>query len=119
MPRPLPLPQMAEEQREMRKSHSGPGSEPRRPGPFPPERVPEQLGDSLLMLVLFLFSCPVVFNSAAPWTAARQAPLSFTISCGLPKLMFIESVMPPKHLSSATPFFCLQSFPASGSFPVS
>ena len=56
---------------------------------------------------------------AAPWTAARQALLSFTISWGLLKLMFIESVMPPKHSSSATPFFCLQSFPASGSFPMS
>ena len=53
---------------------------------------------------------------ATPWTAARQAPLSFTVSQNLLKFMSIESVI----LSSATPFsFCLQSFPASESFPMS
>ena len=51
-----------------------------------------------------------------PWTAARQASLSFTVSWSLFKLMFTESVMP----SSATPFSsCPQSFPASGSLPIS
>ena len=35
---------------------------------------------------------------ATPWTAARQASLSFTISLSLLKLMSIESVMPPHHL---------------------
>ena len=34
------------------------------------------------------------------------------------KLMSIESVMPSNHLSSVAPF-CPQSFPASGSFPLS
>ena len=44
-----------------------------------------------------------------PWTAACQAFLSLTISWSLPKFMSITS--------SATLFtFCLQSFPASGSF---
>ena len=33
-----------------------------------------------------------------PWTAARQASLSFTISRSLLKLMSIESVMPSNHL---------------------
>ena len=33
-----------------------------------------------------------------PWTAARQASLSFTISWRLRKLMSIESVMPSNHL---------------------
>ena len=33
-----------------------------------------------------------------PWTAARQASLSFTISWNLLKLMSIESVMPSNHL---------------------
>ena len=32
-----------------------------------------------------------------PWTAARQASLSFTISQSLIKLMSIKSVMPSKH----------------------
>ena len=35
---------------------------------------------------------------ATPWTAARQASLSFTISQSLLKLMSIESVMPYNHL---------------------
>ena len=36
---------------------------------------------------------------ATPWTAARQASLSFTISQTLLKLMSIESVMPSNHLN--------------------
>ena len=34
-----------------------------------------------------------------PWTAARQASLSFTISWSSLKLMSIESVMPSNHLN--------------------
>ena len=37
-------------------------------------------------------------DSAAPWTPARQASLSFTISQSLLKLISIESVMPSNHL---------------------
>ena len=56
-------------------------------------------------------------DSATPWTAACQASLSFTVSQSLLKLMSVESVMPPNISSSVVPFsFCLQSFPASGSF---
>ena len=33
-----------------------------------------------------------------PWTAARQASLSLTISCSSYKFMSIESVMPSNHL---------------------
>ena len=66
------------------------------------------------------FSRSVVSNSATSWTAARQASLSFTISWSLLKLISIESVMPSNHLSSVVPFSsCLQSFPASGCFPLS
>ena len=35
---------------------------------------------------------------ATPWTAARQASLSFPVSWSLLKLMSIELVMPSKHL---------------------
>ena len=35
---------------------------------------------------------------AAPWTAARQTPLSSPISQSLLKFMFIESVMLSNHL---------------------
>ena len=51
-----------------------------------------------------------------PWTAACQAPLSFTISQSLLKFMSIESLI----LSNNCPvLLCLQSFPASGFFPMS
>ena len=54
-----------------------------------------------------------------PWTAACQASLSFTISWSLLIFMSPESVRLSTISSSATLFsFCLQSFPASGFFPV-
>ena len=57
---------------------------------------------------------------ATSQTAACQAPLSFTISQSLLIFMSIESVMLSNHLMLCHPFsFCLQSFPASGCFPVS
>ena len=49
-----------------------------------------------LSVVVQLLSCIWLF--ATPWTAARQASLSFTISQSLLKLMSIESVMPSNHL---------------------
>ena len=56
-----------------------------------------------------------------PRTAAHQAFLSITNSQSLVKLMSIESGMPSNHpILFFVPFsYCLQSFPASGSFPVS
>ena len=63
-------------------------------------------------------SCVQLFET--PWTAARQASLSITNSRSLPKPMSIESVMPSNHLIFCRPLSsCFQSFPASGSFPVS
>ena len=56
---------------------------------------------------------------ANPWTAARQASLSSTISQSLLKFMSIESVMLSISTSPAPFSFCLQPFPASRSFPVS
>ena len=44
--------------------------------------------------LLLLFSHSVVSDSVTPWTAARQASLSFTISQSLLKLMSIESMKP-------------------------
>ena len=52
---------------------------------------------------------------ATPWTAARQASLAFTISRSLPRCMSIELAIS----SSVVTFFCLHSFPASGSFLMS
>ena len=42
-----------------------------------------------------------------PWTAARQASLSITISRSLLKLMSIESVMPSSHLILYCPLLLL------------
>ena len=44
-----------------------------------------------------------------PWTAARQASLSFTISQSLLKFMSIESVMPFNHLILCHPLLLLPS----------
>ena len=44
---------------------------------------------------------------ATPWTAKRQASLSFTISQSLLKLMFIELVMPSNHLILCPPLLLL------------
>ena len=59
-----------------------------------------------------------VWLSATPWAAAPQVSLSCPISWILLKLLSIELMIPSSHL---TPFFffCPQSFPASGSFPMS
>ena len=65
-----------------------------------------------------LLSCGWFF--VTPWTAACQASLSITNSQSLLKRMSIEAVMPSNHLILCCPFSCcLQSFPASGSFPMS
>ena len=63
-------------------------------------------------------SCVQLF--ATPWTAAGQAPLSSTSSQSLFRFRSLESVMLSKYLILCHSFsFCLQSFPASGSFPTS
>ena len=63
----------------------------------------------------------VMFNSLwPPWTAARQASLSFTISQSFLKLMSMGLWCHPAISSSTVPFSsCPQYFPASGSFPMS
>ena len=69
--------------------------------------------------VVFMQSVSHVRLSATPWIA-HLASLSFTISQSLLKLMSVELVMLSNHLSSVISFsFCPQSFPASGSFPMS
>ena len=56
-------------------------------------------------------SCVRLF--ASPWTAAHQASLSITNSRNLPKLMYIESVMPSNHLILCRPLLLLPSvFPS-------
>ena len=50
------------------------------------------------VLISSVLSLSRVWLFVTPWTAARQASLSFTISQSLLKLMSIESVMPSNHL---------------------
>jgi len=64
-----------------------------------------------LVVVVQLLSRVQLF--ASPWTAARQASLSFTLSWSLLKLMPIESVMPFNHLIVCHPIIPLPSmFPS-------
>ena len=64
------------------------------------------------------FSRVLVF--ATPWAAACQASLSFTNSWSILKLCASSWWCHPTISSSVVPFSsCLQSFPTSGSFPMS
>ena len=69
---------------------------------------------------LFSHSVSHIWVFAISWTAACQASLSFTISQNLLKFMSTESWCRLTISSSVTAFSsCPQSFPASGSFPMS
>ena len=70
---------------------------------------PENIG----MFPLLLSSYSVM--SDVLQSHGLQASLSFAVSQSLCKLMSIESVMPSNHFLP----YCLQPFPASGSFPKS
>ena len=64
-------------------------------------------------VVLVVQSPSRVQLSATPWAAAHQAPLSFTISQSLLKLMSTEWVMPSNHLILCRPLLLLPSiFPS-------
>ena len=68
---------------------------------------------------LVQLSCTVVSNSLRPH-GLQHTSLSITSSQSLLKLMSIASVMPSSHLILCRPLLLLlQSFPASGSFPMS
>ena len=68
-----------------------------------------------------MLSRPVMSDSLQPHgLQAHQASLSFTIFQGLLKFISIGRWCHPTILSSVIPFSsCLQSFPASVSFPMS
>ena len=59
--------------------------------------------DSLNSMVVVVQPLSHVWLFVIPWTTARQASLSFTISWSLLKLMSIESVMPSNHLIVCRP----------------
>ena len=74
-------------------------------------------GCFVLYVVVQSTCCVWLFTT--PWTAARQASLPFTISWSLLRFMSTESVMPSNCLVLVPFSSCPQSFPASGSFPMS
>ena len=68
---------------------------------------------TLANLSNLLLSLSHVHLFTTPWTAARQASLSFTISWSLVKRMSNESVMPSNHLVLCRPLLLLPSvFPS-------
>ena len=68
--------------------------------------------------LLLLCSHTVMPDSAAPWTAACQVYLSFTITQSLLKLMHTESAMPSHHLILCRPLLLLPPvFPSIRVFP--
>ena len=80
---------------------------------------PWQHTQGVRVLCIDICHCCSVAKSC-PWTTAHQPSLTFTIFWSLLKLMSTESVMPSNHLILChTISSCPQSFPASGSFPVS
>ena len=73
-----------------------------------------------LEVVVLLLSHSVMSNSLRPMDCSTPGFLSSTTSWSLLGLMSIESVMPSNISSSVAPFSsCLQSSPASESFPMS
>ena len=67
----------------------------------------------LIILFVVLQSLSRVWPFATPWTAVRQAFLSFTISRSLRKLKSTESVMPSNQLVLCHPLVLLPSiFPS-------
>ena len=61
----------------------------------------------IMVTLVQLLSHVLLF--VTPWTAARQASLSFTISWSLFKFVSIESVMPSNHLILCHPLLLLSS----------
>ena len=70
------------------------------------------------IVVVQSLSCVWLF--ATPWTVAHQAALSSSISGVCSNSCLMSRWCHPINSSSATLFsICLQSFPISGSFPIS
>ena len=72
----------------------------------------------IYLLFVQLPSCVQLF--VIPWTVACQASLYFTISWSLLNFKSTELVIQSNHIILRHPLsFCLPSFPAWGSFPMS
>ena len=75
---------------------------------------------SILLAIQLSLATQSCMPLCDPWTVARQASLSITISQSLHKLMSIELVMPSNHLILCCPLLLLPSiFPSIRVFPMS
>ena len=75
-------------------------------------------GEFYLSMIVAVQLLSRVWLFATPWTAARQASLSFTISQSLLNLMSIELVMLSNHCVLCCPLLLLPSiFPSIRVFP--
>ena len=87
--------------------------------PLQAQAEDHEISGSLFQFSSVAQSCPTLW---IPWTAAWQASLSITNSWSLLKLTSIESVMSSNQLILCHPLLLpsiFQSFPVSGSFPMS
>ena len=84
-------------------------------------KLSSDIGDtSCYYVIAVVQSLSCVWFFVHSWTVAFQASLSFTILWSLLEFISIKSVMLSNISFSSAPFsFCLHSFPASGSFPMS
>ena len=81
---------------------------------------PVSVNTSFSHIIVVVQLLNYIQHFANSWTATHQLSLSFTVSWSSLKPMPIESMMPSNHLILCHPFSsCPQSFPASGSFPMS
>ena len=80
----------------------------------------KNIHNSPVKQVSIQFSCSVMSDSATPWPAALQASLSITNSGACSNSCPSSQWCHPTISCSVAPFSsCLQSFPASGPFPMS
>ena len=73
------------------------------------KRIMKRGSTLLTVITVAVQSFSHVWLFASPWTAARQASLSFTISWSLLKLMSIKLVMPSNHIIRCHPLLLLPS----------
>ena len=66
----------------------------------------------VVVVVVVVQTLSHIWLFATPWTEARQASLSFTLSWGLLKLMSIESLMLSSHLILCHPLLLPSIFPS-------
>ena len=70
-------------------------------------------------VVFVVQSLSLVWIFVTPWTTGHKASMFFTISWSLFKLISLSQWCHPTISCPVTLFSCLQSFPASGSYPMS